>query len=69
MRSLSCCLSSPLRWSLHKDDLYAVPFGANVSTDQAHAWLRLPSQPPPKDGCADTTPARKEASSAFAEEL
>ena len=45
-----------------------VVFGANVSTDQAHAWLRLPSQPPPKDGCADTTPARKEASSASAED-
>ena len=33
------------------------PFGAIVSTDQAAAWLRLPSQTPPKEGCVDTTPA------------
>jgi hypothetical protein len=30
-------------------------FGAIVSADQAAAWLRLPSQTPPKEGCVDTT--------------
>jgi hypothetical protein len=38
------------------------PFGAIVSADQAAAWLRLPSQTPPKEGCVETTPSR----SAFA---
>ena len=32
------------------------PFGAIVSADQAAAWLRLPSQTPPKEGCVETTP-------------
>jgi hypothetical protein len=31
------------------------PFGAIVSADEAAAWLRLPSQTPPKEGCVDTT--------------
>jgi hypothetical protein len=32
------------------------PFGAIVSADQAAAWLRLPSQTPPREGCVETTP-------------